>query len=108
MSATFDAEVDAATPPPLRKRRRYRRDIRAISDLDGRTAAARRARELSARLCAGLPSEPTAAQAELIARGTLLSILASDCEVKVLRNQPIDIHAYVALVNCQRRVLQVL
>src|SRR5438128_1028771 len=109
MSANYDADVDAATPPPKRKRRRWRRDVRSVADLDGRSRASRRARDLAAALRADLGvATPTAAQSELIARCTLLGILANDCEVQILHNKPIDIHAYVALTNCQRRVLQVL
>jgi hypothetical protein len=108
MSAQYDADACVAVSPPKRLRKRYRRDVRTLADLDGRTAPARRARDLAARLRADLGSDPTAAQAELITRCTMLSVLAGDCEVKVMRNQPVDIHAYVALVNCQRRALSVL
>jgi len=108
MSAQCDADASAAASPPKRLRKRYRRDVRTLADLDGRTAPARRARSLAARLCAELPGDPTAGQQELVTRCALLSILASDAEVKILRNEAIDVHGYVALVNCQRRVLQAL
>jgi hypothetical protein len=110
MTAECGADVRPADQPPKRLRKRYRRDVRVISDLDGRTAPARRARDLVARLQSDLGAGGglSAAQTELVTRCALLSILAGDCEVKVLRNQPIDVHAYVALVNCQRRVLQAL
>jgi len=110
MSADYAADATVASSPPPRRRRRYRGDVRTIDDLDGRTAPARRARDLSARLRAeiGAGNAPTTAQNELIARCTMLSILAGDCEIKIMGNQPIDIHGYVALVNCQRRALQAL
>jgi len=108
MSAQYDADASVAASPPKRLRKRYRRDVRAVTDLDGRTTAARCARDLAARLRVDSNCDATAARGELITRCTLLSVLAGDCEVKVLRGQPIDVHAYVALVNCQRRILQVL
>jgi hypothetical protein len=110
MSATYDADVGAAAPPPKRRHRRYRRDVRSVADLDGRTRASRLARDLAARLRAELGADgaPTAAQGELITRCTMLSVLAGDAELKIARNEAIDIHGYVALVNCQRRALQVL
>jgi hypothetical protein len=38
----------------------------------------------------------------------MLSVLAGDAELKIARNQPIDVHGYVAICNCQRRALSVL
>jgi hypothetical protein len=103
MTATYDADARPADMPRRRARKRYRKDVRTLADLDGRTAPARRARDLAARLRADLGHDPSAAEAELIAGCTLLSILTSDAGVKILRNEAGDVHALTALVNCSRR-----
>jgi hypothetical protein len=108
MTATYDAGASAAASSPKRLRKRYRRDIRAVSDLDGRTAPARRARDLAARLRADLGHDPSAAEEELISACTLLSVLTSDCGIRVLRGQQVDIAGLCALVNTSRRAYQAL
>jgi hypothetical protein len=78
-------------------------------DLDGRTAAARNAAKLIARLTAELPGgDATSAQHELVVRAALLSVLAGDAEVAIVRGQAIDVSAYCTLANTQRRILSAL
>jgi len=99
-----DAVATAVAPiPRKRTRKRYKPQVR---DIDQRTIAARRARELVDRLAAETANgHPTAGQAELIQRAVMLGVLAGDAEVAIARGTPIDVSAYCTLANTQRRVL---
>jgi hypothetical protein len=108
MTDSCVGDARRADLPRPRTRKRYRRDIRAVSDLDGRTRAARLARDLARRLRADLGHDPSAAEQELIQACTLLSVLTSDAGVKILRNEQVDVFALTALVNCSRRAYQAL
>jgi len=108
MSAEYSADAGVAAAPPKRRHRRYKRDVRAVADIDGRTRASKLARGLAARLQAALPAPATAGQLELIQGCVLLSVLIGDAGVKVLHGQPVDPHALTALINCERRALDAL
>lgn len=82
--------------------------MRSVADLDRRTTAARNAAKLIERLQADLGGDLTAGQQELITRAALLSILAGDAEVAIIRGQAIDVASYCTLANTQRRVLMAL
>jgi hypothetical protein len=108
MSAQCDAGASVAASPIPRKRRhrRYKPQVPTVADMDRRTAAARNAARLVKRLEAELPGgSPTAGQRELITRAAMLSALAGDAEVAIIKGQAIDVSSYCTLANTQRRIL---
>ena len=82
--------------------------LRSLDDLDNRTAAARRARELVADLEGDLGGDLTTAERELVKRAALLGAIVEDTEVRWLQRQPADLSLYGTLVDRQRRILETL
>jgi hypothetical protein len=81
--------------------------LRSLDDLDNRTAAARRARDLVADLesdLGGGDGLPVGLR-ELIKRAAMLGAIVEDCEVRWLERRPVDLAEYLSAVNAQRRVL---
>jgi hypothetical protein len=81
--------------------------LRNLSDLDGRTLAARRAKELIAVLTADLggPEAITAAKAELIKSAAVHGAMLEHLAAEWISGVPIDELRYVAIANGQRRLL---
>ncbi len=81
--------------------------LRSLADLDGRTLAARTAKALIAELASdmGGADRLSAAERALIHRAALTGAMAEDMETAWLSGRPIDVAAYTALVNVQRRLL---
>lgn len=81
--------------------------LRSLSDLDRRTAAARRANDLVAGLESDLggADSVSVAQRELIKRVALAGALAEDIEVRWLQGDPIAVDDYTKVANVQRRLL---
>lgn len=78
-----------------------------LADLDGRTAAAKRARGLVEAVAADLGGELhlTAAQRELVTRAAVLGAVLQDSEVRMLAGEDVDLSGYLQAINVQRRVL---
>jgi hypothetical protein len=90
------------------KRPRKRR-LRTLDDLDGRTHAARQARELVRRLTSDLGDDLTAAQAELVKRCGVLGAFLADCEARWLAGDPdVDLSAWMMATERQGRLLRAL
>ena len=81
--------------------------LRSLADLDGRTLAARTAKALIAELAEdmGGADRLSAGERSLIHRAALAGAMAEDMETAWLSGQPVDVAAYTALVNVQRRLL---
>jgi hypothetical protein len=81
--------------------------LRSLADLDGRTLAARTAKALIAELAEdmGGANHLSTAERALIHRAALVGAMAEDMETAWLSGRPIDVAAYTALVNVQRRLL---
>ena len=81
--------------------------LRSLDDLDNRTAAARRARDLVADLESDLGGGDrlSVGLRELVKRAAMLGAIVEDCEVRWLERKPVDLDTYLAAVNAQRRVL---
>lgn len=81
--------------------------LRSLADLDGRTLAARTAKALIAELAddMGGADRLSAGERALIHRAALAGAMADDMETAWLSGRPIDVAAYTALVNVQRRLL---
>jgi hypothetical protein len=81
--------------------------LHTLDDLDGRTMAAKRARDLVDGLVedAGGADEVTVGQQQLIQRAACLGAYAEDIETRWLAGAEIDAREFAAIVNTQRRVL---
>lgn len=84
--------------------------LRSIDNLDQRTHAARRARELVAELESDLGGGDrlTVGRRELVKRAAMLGAIIEDHEVRWLRREPADLGTYGTLVDRQRRILETL
>ena len=81
--------------------------LRSLSELDGRTAAAKRAASLVSGLEADLggADQLSVGMHELCRRAALIGALCEDSEVCWLEGKPIDVGHYALLANAQRRLL---
>jgi hypothetical protein len=78
-----------------------------LGHLDGRTAAARRARELIEAIQKDLGGGDRLSEGErqLVQRAAVLGAYIESCEVKWLGGEAVDLADYLAAINAQRRVL---
>jgi hypothetical protein len=81
-----------------------------LRDLDGRSRAAGRCKELVRALEVDLggANQLTTAQQQLIQRAALLGTTCEDFEVRFALGEPIELADYLTTVNVQRRVLATL
>jgi hypothetical protein len=77
----------------------------SIDELDGRTAAAKKAQALVAGLVADLGADPSTGQRQLVTRAALLAAIIEDMEARWIGGEQIDFSEYTLLVNAQRRLL---
>lgn len=82
--------------------------LRTLSDLDGRTRAARLAQTLVENLERDLGGDLSAAKRELVKRSALIGAVCEDAEARWLEGAPVDVATYAALADRQRRILQAL
>jgi hypothetical protein len=94
-------------PVPVRKRGR-KTQLVTISDLDGRTGAAKRVRELVRAIESDLGGSDhlSATQRQLVQRAAVLSAIAEDFEVRWALGQEVDVGTHVTLINSLRRVYE--
>jgi hypothetical protein len=81
-----------------------------VRDLDGRSRAAMRCRELVGAFQSDLGGEDalSTSQKQLVQRAAILATQLEDFEVRWSLGEPIELTGYMAAVNCQRRVLEAL
>lgn len=81
--------------------------LMTLSDLDGRTAAARAARALIGDLESDLGGADrlSAGERVIVGRAAVATAMIEDIEARWLSGRPLDVAAYCALVNVQRRLL---
>jgi hypothetical protein len=93
-----------------RARIRHALHLRTLDELDGRTRASQRTRELlsSIHVDLGGSGQLTQAQCQLAQRAAVLGALLEDYEVRWAAGEPFDLNAYLAGINAQRRVLATL
>ena len=82
--------------------------LRSLDDIDGRTTAARQARDLIAALTSDLGGEDhlSAAQTELVRRAALLGAYVAHCEANWLAGADVDVSAWLSAVDRQRHSLR--
>ncbi len=78
-----------------------------LGHLDGRTAAARRARELIEAIEADLGGGDRLSEGsrQLVQRAAVLGTFIESCEAQWLSGEQVDLAEYLAAINSQRRVL---
>lgn len=81
-----------------------------LDHLDGRTAAARRARELidAIELDLGGADRLSEGSRQLVQRAAILGTFIESCEARWLGGTAVDLADYLAAINSQRRVLATL
>jgi glutathione S-transferase len=101
-SAAIEGRSAAAPAPKAGKLR-----LLTLGHLDGRTAAARRARELIEVIQTDLGGGDRLSEGErqLVQRAAVLGAYIESCEVKWLGGEAVDLADYLAAINAQRRVL---
>lgn len=100
--------LDIASLPGDTEGNRTPARLRTLDDLDGRTRAAKLARDLVAALEADLGGDLSAAQRELVTRAALLGAITQDAEANWLSRNPVDLALYGTLADRQRRILEAL
>jgi hypothetical protein len=98
------ADIDRNSPPDGRKVR-----LMTLADLDGRTNAAKAARALVADLenDMGGADRLSAGERALVVRAAVSTAMIEHIEATWLSGGELDVTAYTALVNVQRRLLTV-
>lgn len=82
--------------------------LRTLDDLDGRTRASKKARELVSALQSDLGGDLSAAQRELVQRAAILGAIIEDAETSWLARSPVDLSLLGTLADRQRRLLETL
>lgn len=77
-----------------------------VEEIDGRSAIARRYRDLVAEFTSDIGGDPTEAQKQLIRRAASLSTWAEAQEVKLANGEDIEIGPLTTAANSLRRILQ--
>lgn len=81
------------------------RGLMTIDDLDGRTLAARRAKDLIAAIEEDMGGDLTVSQRQLVQHAAMLGAMVEDLATRWLLGEKIDQANYALLINAQRRVL---
>lgn len=79
-----------------------------LAGIDGRSAGARRYKEIVSELSAGLADadrQPSSVKMLLVRRAATLAIWCEDTEAKMANGEPIDIGAFTSATNALRRTL---
>ena len=77
-----------------------------VEGLDGRSALARRYRDLLATFTADMGGDPSEAQKQLIRRAASLSVWCEAVEVRLANGEDVDIGQLTTASNSLRRILQ--
>lgn len=102
---TAQLECGSTAGPSPKARSKLR--LLTLGHLDGRTAAAKRARELIEAIEADLGGGDrlSEGQRQLVQRAAVLGTFIESCEARWLGGEPVDLGEYLAAINSQRRVL---
>ncbi len=96
----------AAAVKPRIARQGYIRFL-TMRDLDGRSRAAARCRELVREFEADLGGHDrlSAAQRQLVENAAVLATMLEDFTVRHMLGEPVELESYLAAINVQRRLL---
>jgi hypothetical protein len=103
-----DRSTIAAKPPTTRSRITNGRDL--VAGADGRSAAARRYRDLMAQMIDDLGGDATVSevQRQLVRRAAGLMIQGEATEARIINGETVDIGAHVTACNALRRITDTL
>jgi hypothetical protein len=76
-----------------------------LPGVDGRSAGARRYRELAGELARDLGGDPSGAQQAIIRRAATLSVWCEQAEADFANGKDLDIQAFTTATNALRRLL---
>lgn len=77
-----------------------------VEGLDGRSALARRYRDLVATFTSDMGGDPSESQKQLIRRAASLSVWCEAVEVRLANGEEVDIGSLTTTANSLRRILQ--
>ena len=77
-----------------------------VDGLDGRSALARRYRDLVATFTSDMGGDPSESQKQLIRRAASLSVWCEAVEVKLANGEEVEIGSLTTAANSLRRILQ--
>jgi hypothetical protein len=76
-----------------------------LEGVDGRSAIARRYRDILAQLVSDLGGDPSEAQTIIVRRATTLAVWCEQAEGEAASGKPLDIGEYTTATNTLRRLL---
>ena len=79
-----------------------------LDNLDGRTLAVRRIKELETQIMTDMGDDLTEAQRSLLRRAVVLSALLDDQEARWVDGTPFELNEYLSATNVLRRLLSTL
>jgi hypothetical protein len=102
------AQIEAGNTADPRSKGGNKVRLATLDQIDGRTIAAKRTRDLIAaiELDLGGADSLSTAEKQIIQRAALTGALAEDLEAKWLAGAPIDPALYATLGNAQRRLFE--
>jgi len=95
----------AFTPPPVNNRSKVGNGSKLLAGVDGRSAIARRFREIAAELAADRGGDISEGQRGIIQRAAALSVWLEDQESRLANGEDFDIAPYTTATNTLRRLL---
>ncbi len=101
-----DARAITDTPPPTTRSAVTNGSRLFVEGLDGRSALARRYRDLVAEFTSDIGGDPSEAQKQLIRRAASLSTWCEAQEVHLANGEDVDIGPLTTAANSLRRILQ--
>ena len=103
----MELRSDASTTSTITTQMRGKMRLLTLDHIDGRTAAAKRARELIASIESDLGGADRLSEGsrQLVQRAALLGTYIENCEAQWLAGDEVPLADYLAAVNAQRRVL---
>ena len=103
---TADANTVEAKSEVDRTKARQQVRLLTLADLDKRTTAARRARELIDAIASDLGGDLSTGEQQVAQRASLLGCMAESLETQWLLGEPVDTNVYCTIINAQRRALE--
>jgi len=94
----------AVARPTARSRVSNGKDL-FLDGVDGRSALARRYRDIIAQLVSDLGGDPSEAQSIIARRATTLAVWCEQAEAKAAGGQPLNIGEFTTATNTLRRLL---
>lgn len=95
-----------ASPPPTARSAVANGSRLFVQELDGRSALARRYRDLVAEFTSDIGGNPSEAQKQLIRRAASLSTWCEAQEVRLANGEEVEIGPLTTAANSLRRILQ--